>query len=163
MVEFSISTVGQERFVRGFNRYVEDIHDFSEVFEMLYKDFQTIEKEQFDSEGGRSEKWKALSPSYAVWKVRHHPGKPILVLSGALRRSLTEGSGETGNAIKIIDGVGKKASFGTLNRLAEYHQNGMGRLPVRKVVDLKEEDKIRWGRTIQTWAYQKLNTQMGAM
>ena len=166
MVEISIQTIGTENFVRGFNRYVEEIQDFSEVYEELYMDFTSLEMHQFDTQGSRGgQGWQALSPNYARWKARHHPGKPILVLSGQMRAALTE-PGSRG-AEKTIRGRDKYARFGVkesgnIGKIASFHQFGTRRMPVRKVIDLTEQDKNRWAKSIQSWAYAKLNKAIGA-
>jgi hypothetical protein len=49
--------------------------------------FYQHEAELFASSGGG--KWKPLSARYATWKVRHFPGRGMLVATGALKTSLT--------------------------------------------------------------------------
>lgn len=166
MVTISIDTIGAEKFERGFNRYVTEIQDFSEVYEELYMDFTSLEMQQFDTEGSRAgAKWQALSPNYARWKRRHHPGRPLLVLSGQMKEALTQ-AGARG-AEKTIRGREKYARFGIkpdydVSRIAGYHQFGTRRMPKRQVVDLTEQDKNRWAKSIQSWAYAKLNAAIGA-
>ena len=162
MLILTIETVGAERFVRGFNRYVEDIQDFTEVFELLYLDFLEIEETQFATGGSRSsgESWAALSPNYARWKAKHAPGRPVLTLSGAMRAALTSRTGASGQ-IKDIRGKEKRATFGVSMQRAYWHQHGTRKMPARPVVQLTEADKRRWARTVQTWAKRKLEADLG--
>jgi hypothetical protein len=68
------------------------VGDLTPVWRDIHQDFIQGEQEQFDSEGNSgSGGWAALSPPYAAWKSMVAPGAPILVLSGALRGSLTDG------------------------------------------------------------------------
>ena len=159
MITFEIETVGAERFIRGFNRYVEDIQDFSEAFELLYLDFLELEGRNFGAQGTPAP-WAALSPNYAKWKAKHAPGRPILVLRGDMRAALTSRTGASGQ-IKEIDGRGKTARYGTSLKIASYHQYGTRHMPARPVVQLTEADKRRWSRAIQTWAKSKLEEDLG--
>lgn len=53
--------------------------------------FREFIRRLFATEGASSGRgWPALSPAYAAWKRRHYPGRKIMVLTGRLRRSLTE-------------------------------------------------------------------------
>tara|TARA_R100000808_G_scaffold3903_1_gene13268 strand:- start:321 stop:821 length:501 start_codon:yes stop_codon:yes gene_type:complete len=63
----------------------------SQIAQEAQAAFVEIERAQFRSEGatGKSGKWAALSPKYRAWKQRTHGNKPILELSGRLKRSLT--------------------------------------------------------------------------
>jgi len=159
MIVFTIETVGDERFVRGMNRYVEDIQDFTEAYELLYLDFLEIEQKNFAAQGTPAP-WAALSPNYAKWKAKHAPGRPLLVLRGDMRAALTSRTGASGQ-IKEINGRARSARFGTSIKIATYHQYGTRRMPRRPVVQLTEEDKRRWSRLIQTWAKKKLEDDLG--
>ena len=66
-------------------------------------------------------KWKPLSPSYAAWKGRHFPGRPLLVLRGPMKQSLTEESSR--NAIFNRKG-GRQLILGTRIKYAKFHQYG---------------------------------------
>lgn len=150
MVTIQIETIGDERFVRGFNRFLDEIKDFSPVFELLWDDFTEINKKNFDRQG-TPERWKPLSEDYAAWKAKVRPGRPILVFDGNLRASLTGLSPDT------IKKIGKtEAEFGTTLPYAPYHQRGSGRLPRRKPVQIAEPDKMRWSKIIHRWAYETL-------
>ena len=101
--------------------------------------FPAMEKEvskQFDAEGGGpvAGKWPALSKAYAKWKRAHWPGRPILVRTGRLRRTLTtQGEG----AVRAVgDDV---LTYGTAGvPYATAHQMGGEHLPARPPVDFRD-------------------------
>lgn len=71
MVTFSITTLGTERFVRAFNRIIDEVRDFSGAFEEIWADFLEMEQKTFASQGPG---WTPLSKHYARWKALHFPG-----------------------------------------------------------------------------------------
>jgi len=82
----------------------ETIKDSFTVIKSLFHKF---ERQLFQTEGGSGEhgKWPALSKAYKAYKSKHYPGKPIMVLEGALQASLArEGTG----AIRILSKAGNK-------------------------------------------------------
>lgn len=83
-------------------------------------------KRQFDTQGTfGGHPWAALSPTYAQWKARVYPGKPILQATGAMKRAASNPSRAatpTSLTLTIED-----AKVG-------YHQEGGGRLPARPLV-----------------------------
>lgn len=137
--------LGETQIMAKFNRLAEKISDYSDVFEKLGDDFYEIEKRLFGSQGGSGDKgkWKALSPKYAAWKSKNYPGQPILVQTGELRDSLTQKGGQNIRAISR-----KQAVFGTYDEKAIYHQQGSGKLPKRRPIDLNEQDKSRWMKIV---------------
>lgn len=80
----------------------------------------------FEKKQSRGEvmKWAPLSDNpegkgYATWKARHYPGKPILVRTGALKKSMIT-KGAEGN----ITAIGKtQAIFGTSIPYGIYHDS----------------------------------------
>ena len=144
VVKIEIHTLGEEKFVRGFNRYVEDMKDFSEVFEDISKYLFELSGQIFQAQGD-PEAFASLSPKYRKWNERHFPGRPILVLRGPLKASLTEGSADT---IKRIQP--KAMEWGTKSPYA-HRQYKAGRKPIQ----LTEGRKRAIGRMIHEWAYQK--------
>ena len=159
MVTIAIETVGEERFIRGFNRYVADMEDFSEVFEVLGKDFWKLEEKIFDAEG-TPDAFAPLSPRYKKWKDEHFPGRRIMELRGRLRGALT-GTHQAASQ-DTIKKIGKKAAeYGAKVPYIHRHQMGTGGMPARKVVQLTEQDKTRWARIIQRWSFEKLQARVG--
>ncbi len=53
--------------------------------------FYAMEKRAFATEGrSQGQGWTALDPRYKAWKDQHYPGKPILQLTGDLKKSMTQ-------------------------------------------------------------------------
>lgn len=155
MVVIEINTIGDERFVRGFNRYAEDVQDWRPAFERIYENFLDIERRTFRAQGYPA-RWKRLSPAYAAWKAKHYPGKPILQKTGRLMRSLTaKHQAEAQDTVKDIKKL--RAEFGTRVPYAEAHQRGFPprNLPARPPVQLTEHNKTFWARIIHEWAYEE--------
>ena len=76
----------------------------------------------FESTGGSiGERWKPLSPAYALWKGRHYPGRPLLVRKGRMKRSLTK---DTSRDMIFSRKGGRQLIIGTRVRYAKYHQYG---------------------------------------
>jgi phage gpG-like protein len=156
VVVLTINTVGDERFVRGFNRYAQEVQDWRPAFEQIYDNFLDIERRNFRAQG-YPHPWKQLSPEYRQWKAVHYPGKPILQRTGRLMRSLTA-KRQAGAQDTVKDIRKLRAEFGTQVPYARAHQQGHPprNLPARPVVQLTERNKVFWSRIIQEWAYQKV-------
>lgn len=89
--------------------------------------------EQFEARGkGPSGSWAALSTKYAAWKERVAPGRPLLVLTGALGAALTD-SADAGARRDIS---GDSLSYGTKGvPYATFHQTGTSDMPSRPPFD----------------------------
>lgn len=88
-------------------------------------------KAQFDTEGGFvGAAWTPLSPAYAAWKARHHPGKGILQATGQLKQaaSRAEAYVTPRTLTMIIDDSGPAHG-----PVLHYHQDGDG-VPKRPLV-----------------------------
>ena len=128
----------------------------------IRKDWMSRIGQAFETKGQSiGTKWKPLSPSYAAWKGRHFPGRPLLVLRGPMKQSLTEESSR--NAIFNRKG-GRQLILGTRIKYAKFHQYGVKKnnLPARpffkvdqglvndwaeemaKDVELAEKGSRRW-------------------
>ena len=100
--------------------------------------FEGEVSKQFEGRGvgPQSGSWAALSSKYAAWKERVTPGRPLLVLSGALGAALTE-SADT-NAERTING--DSLTYGTKGvPYATFHQTGTGKMPARPVFDFSAD------------------------
>lgn len=64
-------------------------------------------------------RWKPLSPNYEEWKKKHYPGQGLLVLTGELKKSMTQ-EGAQGNISKYGH---DNAFFGTDVPYGVYHDN----------------------------------------
>jgi len=160
VVTIAIETVGEERFIRGFNRYVADMEDFSEVFEELAEDFWEREEKVFNKEGSPLRFKELTSARYIAWKSKNYPGRKIMELTGRLKGSLTgTDQADSQDTVKIIRK--KSAEFGSKVPYVHRHQMGTHGMPKREIVQLTDQDKVRWSRIIQRWSFEKLQADVG--
>jgi phage gpG-like protein len=167
-MELQYNILGDVQLRRWFNRLAEDVSDASEPLKEVTADFWEMEQRQFDSEGGASGGWAALSTrtatitgqmgrgalgaehqSYAAWKARHYPGKKILEREGYLKGSLTNSG--IGAAWTINEPEKLRVTVGTKLGYAAYHQTGTPNMPRRRPIDLTEKDKKRWTQIFHRW------------
>lgn len=92
---------------------------------------------------GEGDRWAPLSEKYAKWKSIHYPSAPILVRTGALKKSMIN-KGSTGNITAISK---TSAIFGSSISYAIYHDEGAKRLPRRNFSEPSE-------RRLQLWKNQ---------
>jgi len=156
LVTVAIELFGEDRFVRAFNRIASD-EDLSVPLASIYEDFTAMNNRTFIG-AGYPKHWVALSAKYEAWKRANYPNSPIMVLRGDLKASLASegGPGMGEGAIREIHP--QDAYFGTSIRYAAAHQWGYPphNLPQRKVVQITDPDKVRWGQIIQRWYVRKL-------
>ena len=145
---FRIEVAGQAEFNRSFIRLKDNIEDLTPEWEAAFVAFQTIQAEQFNTEGqaGATGRWLPLSENYGRWKELNYPGTKILERTGRLKDSLI---GETSDTVKKIDKL--SAEFGTLVPYAMPHQigGGGGRPPRREVISFSERQKTFLMKEIQ--------------
>jgi len=103
--------------------------DLRPTFKVIGIGYRKEVKQIFDRKQprGKGLKWPELSPTYKQWKDKNHPGAPLLVLSGALLRSMTV-LGASGN---ISDIRPTQATFGTLISYGQFHDDGTSKMPKR--------------------------------
>ena len=91
---------------------------------------------------GYPARWAPLSPQYAAWKVRHFPGKPLLVRSGAMKAGFTWEARK--RSMRIINRVKAGQKSGSKPRWT-YHQEGTRTMPARQMLQVgaKERAKLR--------------------
>jgi phage gpG-like protein len=150
---------GQVQLSRTFTRLAATLTDFRKPLRRMYKEVILPEiKEQFEAEGAPA--WPELSPAYAARKARRHPGKPKLVVSGALMGSLTQKTArgaifnltkeqlEVGTDLTTPDG---KWSLGRI------HQEGAPRasVPARPMLRLRPEAQTRAVEIFAAWFYEE--------
>lgn len=117
--------------------------DLTSLWERFARTMSSIEQERFSSRGYGE--WPALAASTLAQKAAH--GFPLdpLVRTGALRDSLTD----PGTAGK--DRGPQHFSWGTDVEYAEYHQDGTDKMPQRKVLEIRVEDRQRLERDQVSW------------
>lgn len=109
--------------------------------------FADIQK-NFETEGRLVGGWRALSPGYAAWKLRHYGPKPILVRTGALKASLMPRG--RGNILRVFKSRGE---FGSVLPYLTKHQRGIG-VPRRQVLFFKST-RI-YNRLLAQWVKEEM-------
>lgn len=139
-MKFTVEVEGTEQLKAEFRGVESTVSDFSPIWKGVQSEFFAIEKEQFNSEGGKgaSGNWQALSPAYREIKQKRYGSKPILRATDRLFKSLT---GETDDSIAQFGKT--EAAFGTRLPYARRHQGGGGRLPRREPISLSDKQKER--------------------
>lgn len=151
MFDTSYIIANDKQFADALNKAAERVSNLRVAFKRIQDDWIKANKAQFSLKG--SGQYPPLSPAYAAWKQKTHPGKPILVLSGRLRDSMTTRSG-TADSIRQ---VGKLAMIlGTRVPYGIYHQadGARGRLPQRKFLFIGPEGRDNGDGTrgkLQRW------------
>jgi phage gpG-like protein len=141
-VRITLDVFGDVQLDRQLLRFQEAFSDLSPAFEVLADDFLTVNKRQFDSEGGNSGTWAPLAPATVRRRGSAHP---ILNEHGDLRESLTQRGGKGS-----VRTVGPHELFvGTDVDYAHFHQSGTSRMPRRRPVELTAADRTRWVKSLQ--------------
>jgi phage gpG-like protein len=122
------------------------------AYQQIADNFRELEDLTFRQQV-RARPWVPLSPAYAAWKQKHHPGKPILVLTGDLRKSLVSKGSEH------IEKIGRRnMEIGTSNKTAVWHQFGVrkNRLPIRHPIKPLPKDWKEWRDIMFSYIKEKL-------
>jgi phage gpG-like protein len=137
-VTIALNVAGAETQGATLRRWSTALLDMAPAWQEVTELVRQFEVAQFATQGG-VERWAPLSPRYGAWKARRYPGKPILVLSGALRKDLT-------TRPYSVERIEHDSLTLVLTELpyARYHQTGTATMPQRKVLDITREqwDKI---------------------
>jgi len=138
---------GLESFALTLARFQDNIGAAEPAFEAMADHQATVNTQQFNSRGGYgSGGWAPLSPAYAAWKSKHHPGKPLMELSGDLRDSLTKRP----FGIDVIKSDGMV--IGTQVSYAPYHQHGTPTMPARPLFGTPQgADTKVFAKILQSW------------
>lgn len=150
-LRIKFQVMNEVQFNRAFEVAIVGVSNFDQPFTMIADDFFQSMGNTFQAEGafeGRP-RWLDLSPAYAKWKARHYPGRKILELSGRLGRSLSVKGGED----NILSMTPLELTMGTRVPYAKYHQTGTPRMPMRKIIELTQEQKLRWVHIIHQYLF----------
>lgn len=104
-----------------------DFRPVADALDPVIYDWMT---ERMDSEGHGT--WEPLAPDYAAWKAKTYPGKPILQATGEMYDGLTRAKSKY--SVRRADRDG--GEWGTDAPYAHYHQEGTGRMPRRKIIEI---------------------------
>jgi len=138
-MQLRIEIDGKEELARAFDTLGRTVSDFRPAWPEIEQIFYRIELEQFDSEGARGGgKWQALSPAYRKWKQVHYPGRPILVRTGRLKRSLSVIGAGGGDSIRDFRPL--ELTLGSRVPYGIYHQRGTRKMPSRPPMQFKLND-----------------------
>lgn len=151
--KFNISVLGLKDYQFSLDR-LGDLVSFlgKDTWDKVVEVFYKAEKVVFSSEGS-PEGFAALSPKYAEWKARNFPGKKIMQRTGALEEALTGTGATPGMAVPIKKYVNNKTAqgitMGVRSPYAKAHQEGLGHLPVRKVMQVTHAERIQFAKVLQ--------------
>lgn len=133
---------GQEQFNWAVDSISKSITDWRGVWPEVEQIFYRAQLEQFNSEGSRGgSRWTPLSDNYRNWKQKKYPGRPILVLTGRLKRSLTVNG--AGGADQVRDQQPMSLTLGSVVPYAIYHQRGTKRMAQRQPMQFLQRDMGR--------------------
>lgn len=151
IVKVRFEVANEVQFSRAFENFSSRIADLTEPFREIQLEFYDTMANVFAAEGAFEDrtKWAELSPNYRAWKQRKFPGRKILELTGKLKSSLIT-SGSEGNVSVVTP---TEMSVGTTIPYAIYHQKGTSRMPMRKIIHLTQEQKLRWVHIIHKYLY----------
>lgn len=120
-----------------------ELMNLEPLWERFSTELSAIEQERFDTRGYGA--WPELAASTLAQKAAH--GFPLdpLIRTGALRDSLTD-PGTAG-----ADRGPKHFVWGTDIEYAQYHQDGTEKMPQRKVLEIRTEDRRRLESQQVSW------------
>lgn len=120
--------IAMDQLLAGWSRRLDD---WTPIWDDVIKDYIETTKRQFRGSGAVDglSRHSPLSPAYARAKSRTHPGRPILVRSGKLRRKATNPS---------VTKRPEELRIQIRSKIGRYHQSGTRFMPQRKVIRLAE-------------------------
>jgi phage gpG-like protein len=142
LVKIRFEVANEVQLSRAFETGIYKFNNLEKPFGIMADDFFRTMAAVFVSEGAYEggNRWKALSPAYARWKARYFPGRKILELNGRMKDSLTI----KGNSDNVLEINPDSLVVGTRVPYAIYHQTGTPKMPMRKIIELTNEQKLRW-------------------
>jgi len=127
------------------DRFANEIEDLRPLMELFGDVFRSEMTQQFATEGRHgSGGWAALSPAYEEWKREHFPGRPIGVLTGALRSSMTGGDGYSEHIGEMTADFGMDESSAAVPYGKYFDVR-------RPVIRMPESAVASWRRACQEW------------
>jgi phage gpG-like protein len=138
---------GVEETAEHFEGAEERISDLRPVWRSVARVFFHHERRQFESEGAWfGTRWPPLSPRYKAWKEKHYPGKPMMVLTETLKRSLTSFR----SPYLHYRATRRFLELGTKVPYALKHQVGDG-VPKRPIVGMTREEKAQMVKVLKSY------------
>lgn len=146
-MDLKIDVTGDVQIDRKLLRFAGRTRDASPAFQQIADMLRGLEKTQFDSQGQfASGGWKPLADVTVRLKAAKGLDPRILRATGDLARSLASSGGDH------VEQVGpQQLVFGTSVPYAQYHQRGTRRMPQRRPVELREQDRRDTVRILQRY------------
>lgn len=146
MFELRFNIAGEDQYRRAFAAFGREVSDLREPLTRVRDLLVESTGENFRSEGGGAGGWEPLNEAYDEWKQEAYPGRPMLVLTGAMRGALLDKRQSTLDLTsqRLVWGLDTQTDPETGERLADRayaHQRGEGHVPQRKVVALTFKDR----------------------
>ena len=144
MIDLRLEVNGTKQVEQKLHIAADHISDFSPAFRDIKNSFIRYQRQEFASQGAYGGfAFAPLSPKYAKWKAKNHPGKRILEISGDLRKSMTSG-------LQVVTSPRRMVMWSD-STIAGYHQDGTEKMPARKMVAVPREEKRDWVRFLQRY------------
>jgi len=145
------------------DKLADGVSDFSGLFDGYDEIFRTYMVQQFTTEGGfGAGGWHPLSPAYDAWKREHYPGRPIGVLTGALRSSMTGGQGYSARLNKTEASYGMDRGSKALD-YGQYFHKGTPKMPARPVIQWSAEQSRAFQKHTHVWLHWEVQDSLGKM
>jgi phage gpG-like protein len=159
MTKIKYELKGMAKIKNGIIKLRRGFANLMPVWPAIRDEFYRIEKKRFEtSNKGR---WRPLSPGYAAWKAKHYPGKPIMVRSGDLKKTLTSmTTGTIYNPSKREVTLGTKIKYALAQHFGTKERGGgkeQSRLPPRPLISILKSEANRMRKIMSTY----LDTMIG--
>lgn len=144
MIDFGINTMGLrtlEDLILRLKRRAAALFSDSTTREQITKLYVTELWDNFKTQGRSVGGWAKLSPGYAAWKRQHYPGRPILVLTGRMRKAATTKE----DAYFRKDHTSTEITLGLKMQKGAWHQKGTKRMPARPLFEMNKDFAGRAG------------------
>lgn len=142
---------GGEVFARRFTRFVSELTDLSDLWELMARDLEATVADAFRTEGASGgSAWQPLSPRYAAWKSKRYPGRGILERTRALMESFRKG--RAGHMLRIAP---RTLVWGSSVDYGRYHQSGTRTMPARPIIRLTTATKQDWTRSVHAFLLER--------
>jgi phage gpG-like protein len=153
VIQFSIGMTGLDETMQRLGRLSSHLADYTPVWPGVIASIGRMEERAFAAGGGTTAhgRWAALEPGYKRWKDRHYPGRPILTLTGDMRRSLTRRG-----AMGHFEDIGRmRLEVGTTIPYARFHQE-RGHRKWRPMIDPTKQQLVGvLAKVIQRYVFQR--------
>lgn len=129
-IRFTLTVDGEEQISRGLSRLGSAVKDVRPWLQTVENILESSVMKNFASQGGQVGGWAPLNARYAARKIAQVGSKPILELSGGLKKSFRR---------RKIGPLELK--WGSDSRYGPLHQRGTRHMPARKIVELDANEK----------------------